>query len=118
MSLIPAVLDLRERASTACESLLQILSQGKESQLAQTLSREGLFKMLRGLELVHHELEVLSQNYALMLEGLRLVLHKLKWKRQRVIIMLRVLVQRALAASTRQGRSVACRCKAHKLRKL
>jgi hypothetical protein len=118
MSLIPAVLDLRERASTACESLLQILSQGKESQLAQTLSREGLFKMLRSLEFVHNEQEVILQNYAMMLEGLRLVLQKLRLKRQRVVIMLRILVQRALAASTGQGRSVACRCKAYKLRKL
>jgi hypothetical protein len=58
------------------------------------------------------------QNYAMMLEGLRLVLQKLRLKRQRVVIMLRILVQRALAASTRQGRSVACRCKVHKLRKL
>jgi hypothetical protein len=118
MSLTPAVLNLHERASTACESPPQILSQGKESRLAQTPSREGLFKMLRGLELVHHEQEVLSQNYAVMLEGLRLVLHELKCKRQRVIIMLRIPVQRALTASTGQGRPVACRCKAHKLRKL
>jgi hypothetical protein len=74
--------------------------------------------MLRSLEFVHNDQEVILQNYAMMLEGLRLVLQKLRLKRQRVVIMLRILVQRALAASTGQGRSVACRCKAYKLRKL
>ena len=118
MSLIPAVLNLRERASTACESLPQLPSQRKEYRLAQTLSREGLLKMLRSLETAHHEQELLSQNYVLMLEELRLVLQKLKWKRQRVIMMLRIPVQKILAAGAGQGRFIACRCKVFKLRKL
>jgi hypothetical protein len=74
--------------------------------------------MLRSLELVHYEQELLSQNYVPMLEELRLVLQKLKWKRQRVIMMLRILVQSVLAAGPGQGRSVACRCKVYKPRKL
>jgi hypothetical protein len=50
-----------------------------------------------------------------MLEKLRLVLQKLRWERQRVTIMLRIFVQRVLAAAAGQGRSVACRFKLRKL---
>jgi hypothetical protein len=117
MPLTLTVSNLRERVLTAYESLPQLPSQRKEYRLAQTLSREGLLKMLRSLEMAHHEQELLSQNYVPMLKELRLVLQKLKWKRQRVIMMLRIPVQRVLA-SAGQGRSVACRCKAYKLRKL
>jgi len=118
MPLTLTVSNLRERVSTACESLPQLPSQRKEYQLAQTLIREGLLKMLRSLELVLHEQELLLQNYVPMLEKLRLVLQKLKWKRQRVAMMLRIPVQRVLAAGAGPGRPVACRCKVYKLRKL
>jgi len=74
--------------------------------------------MLRSLELVLHEQELLLQKYVPMLEKLRLVLQKLKWKRQRVAMMLRIPVQRVLAAGAGPGQSVACRCKVFKLRKL
>jgi hypothetical protein len=118
MPLTLTVSNLRERVSTACESLPQLPSQLREYRLAQTLTREGLLKMLRSLEFVLHEQELSLQNYVPMLEELRLVLQKLKWKRQRVAMMLRIFVQRVLAAGAGQGRSVACRCKVYKLRKL
>ncbi|KAH9203281.1 hypothetical protein DL95DRAFT_399494 [Leptodontidium sp. 2 PMI_412] len=118
ISLTPAALELRERASTACETLLQLLSQQKEYQLVQTLSRAGLLRMLRSLEMAHHEQELLSQNFVRMLEVLRLVLQKVIWKRQRVIMMLRTTVQRQLVTGAGQGRFGACRCNIFKLRKL
>jgi len=118
MPLTLTVSNLRERVSTASESLPQLPSQRREYRLAQTLIREGLLKMLRSLEFVLHEQELLLQNYVPMLEKLRLLLQKLKWMRQRVAMMLRISVQRVLAAGAGQGRSVACRCKVYKLRKL
>lgn len=118
MPLTLTVSNLRERVSTACESLPLLSSQRNENRLAQTLIRVGLLKMLRSLELVLHEQEPLFQNYIPTLEKLKLVVQKLKWKRQRATTMLRIFVQRVLPAGAEQGRSVACRCKAYKLRKL
>ncbi|PVH86645.1 hypothetical protein DL98DRAFT_510686 [Cadophora sp. DSE1049] len=112
-------LKLREQASTACETLSQLLSRRKELQLEQSVSRAGLLNIrVMGVSRHDQEIEWQVQGFIKMLDVLRLELQELMLKRQRCIIDLRIIEQRRLVDGGGQGRLGVCRCNIFRFRKL